>query len=139
MFVNHVTSMIKNKKQNGFTLIEVMIVVVIVAILAAVAMTSYQGSILRTRRSAAQACLQQQAQFIERYYTTHMTYLGVETSAPTCDPSANLDNFYRFTVTAQASTFMLTADPLGAQAGDHCGSLTLSNTGERTPRVDGCW
>ncbi len=77
MFVNDVTSMIKNKKQNGFTLIEVMIVVVIVAILAAVAMTSYQGSILRTRRSAAQACLQQQAQFIERYYTTHMTYLGV--------------------------------------------------------------
>ncbi len=45
MFVNDVTSMIKNKKQNGFTLIEVMIVVVIVAILAAVAMTSYQGSI----------------------------------------------------------------------------------------------
>ncbi|HHW4670228.1 type IV pilin protein [Xylella fastidiosa] len=139
MFVNDVTSMIKNKKQNGFTLIEVMIVVVIVAILAAVAMTSYQGSILRTRRSAAQACLQQQAQFIERYYTTHMTYLGVENSAPTCDPSANLDNFYRFTVAAQASTFMLTADPQGAQAGDHCGRLTLSNTGERTPRVDGCW
>ncbi len=44
MFVNDVTSMIKNKKQNGFTLIEVMIVVVIVAILAAVAMTSYQGA-----------------------------------------------------------------------------------------------
>ncbi|ETE36321.1 PilE protein [Xylella fastidiosa 32] len=139
MFVNDVTSMIKNKKQNGFTLIEVMIVVVIVAILAAVAMTSYQGSILRTRRSAAQACLQQQAQFIERYYTTHMTYLGVEKSAPTCDPSANLDNFYRFTVAAQASTFMLTATPQGAQAGDRCGTLTLSNTGERTPRIDGCW
>ncbi|WP_088577584.1 type IV pilin protein [Xylella fastidiosa] len=139
MSVNDVTSMIKNKKQNGFTLIEVMIVVVIVAVLAAIAMTSYQGSILRTRRSAAQACLQQQAQFIERYYTTHMTYLGVEKSAPTCDPSANLDNFYRFAVDAKASNFTLTATPQGAQAGDRCGTLTLLNTGERTPRIDGCW
>ncbi|AXI82497.1 type IV pilin protein [Xylella taiwanensis] len=140
MPANEMSFMIKNKKQSGFTLIEVMIVVVIVAVLAGIAIANYQGSILRTRRSAAQGCLQQQAQFMERYYTTNMTYAKAAESVPGCDPSLRLNDFYRFTSTVQAMSFTLTATPQGTQTRDNCGTLTLLSTGERTASGgDGCW
>ncbi|HHW4685817.1 MAG TPA: type IV pilin protein [Xylella sp.] len=123
-------------------MMELMIVVVVVAVLAGIAITSYQGSIVKTRRSAAQTCLQQQAQFMERYYTTNMTYTGAEKTneTGTCDPSLNLDNFYRFEMTTQPMSFSLRAIPQGQQAGDRCGDLTLTNTGQRTAAGgDGCW
>ena len=64
------------RKDRGFTLIEIMIVVLIVGVLAAIAMASYKLSVIKSRRSAAAVCLQERAQLMERFYTTRMTYVG---------------------------------------------------------------
>jgi len=62
------------KKQKAFTLIEVMIVVVIVAILAAIAVPSYQDSIRKTRRADAKEALMRIAALQERYFFTNNKY-----------------------------------------------------------------
>ena len=69
----------------GFTLIELMVVVAIVAILATIAVASYEYAVTKSRRSAAANCLQERAQFMERYYTTNLTYVGAPSPPAQCD------------------------------------------------------
>ncbi|WP_043958462.1 type IV pilin protein [Lysobacter sp. A03] len=129
--------------EGGFTLIEVMIVVVIVAILATIAYPSYQDQVMRSRRSAAAVCLQERAQFMERYYTTQLTYVGAPDPAQ-CDGS--VARFYQVQargVTARAYT--LDAVPQGAQAArdTKCATLSTNQRGERsasgTAGAGECW
>ncbi len=58
----------------GFTLIEMMIVVAIIGVLGSLAVASYQGSLIKTRRSEAKTFLNQIMQQEEKYYTENMTY-----------------------------------------------------------------
>jgi type IV pilus assembly protein PilE len=130
-------------RQRGFTLIEIMIVVLIVGILAAIAFASYESYVVKSRRSAAAVCLQQGAQLVERFYTTNMTYVGA--TAPTCD--ADLSQFYTiaFDGTPSASAFKLTATPKGRQLAKDtkCGTLGLDQKGARTTSTGAletdCW
>jgi type IV pilus assembly protein PilE len=130
----------------GFTLVELMIVVAIVAILAAIAYPSYTRYVTKTRRVAAQACLSQYASYMERWYTTNLSYAGVTTSnwpALDCASNAQTGNNYTYSLSsaATASSYTLQAAPIGGQlAGDtQCGTLTLNNQGVRTPSTAGCW
>lgn len=138
-------------RQSGFTLIELMIVVAIIGILAAIAYPSYQQYVLRANRAEAQAILSETAQFMERRFTTCGTYDTNATCATAAAPTSavqpvgatggairyNIDFFPATTATA----FTLRAAPpsTSPQANDTCGTLTLSNTGVQTPTTAGCW
>lgn len=122
----------KNKhKTSGFTLIELMVVMAIIAIIAAIAYPSYQQSVQRTRRAAAAGCMMGLSQFMERYYTTNMSYLNAV--LPACQ--ADVTQFYQanFAVAPTATTYTLQVVPQGAQANDVCGTLTIDQTGLRAP------
>ncbi len=129
----------------GFTLLELMIVVAIIGILAAIAMASYQGQIVKSRRAAAASCLQQGAQFIERYYTANLSYAN----APRPDCDAEVRAHYAqpsFVGTPAAKTYTLQIVPTGAQASKDtlCGTLSINQQGVRgeggtASTADQCW
>ena len=126
-------------KLQGFTLIELMVVVAVIAILAMIAYPSYTEQVRKSRRGTAQACLMELAQFMERYYTTNMTYKNA--TLPNTDCTSELTNFYTFdfTGTHNATEFTIKADPTGAQAGDRCGTMTINYLGDKTAADTNCW
>ena len=123
----------KLQRGRGFTLIEVMIVVAIVAILAAIALPSYSEYVRRGHRADARAGLLQAQLWLERAATATGVY-------PTTLPASltwSGDSTKRYTIGFAAgntnAAFTLTATPNnpGPQAGDKCGTYTLSNAGIR--------
>ena len=121
------------QSQKGFTLIEVMIVVAIIGILAAVALPSYQEHVIRTRRGTAAACLMEFAQQMERRFTTTMAYTG--TTLPAVNCTTDLTNFYTFAFAADptATAYTVNAAPTGGQAVDtKCATLSIDQAGTKT-------
>ena len=118
-------------RARGFTLIEVMVVVAIVAILASLAYAGYGNAMMRTRRSAAAACVQEAAQFMERFRTTNMTYDGAE--PPGC--SADVDRFYSLDTESDATSFTVTASPIEGTSQERdtrCEALSINERGVRS-------
>lgn len=113
----------------GFTLIELMIVVVVIAILAAIAIPNYRNYVLRAHRTDGKDLLMRLAQAQERYYTANNAYAG--TAAVLGQASTSENGYYvaRIATAATAQTYTLTAVPQGGQAVDVCANLTLDNTG----------
>jgi type IV pilus assembly protein PilE len=130
----------KRARTKGFTLIELMIVIAILGILAAIAIPSYQDSVRKAKRADAQGALMGLANAMERYFTINNTFLGAasgggDTGAPTIfSTQVPVDGgtaYYNLTISAAtASSYTLTATAIGSQAGD--GNLTLTNTGAKT-------
>ena len=134
----------------GFTLMEIMIVVLIIGILAAIALTSYQRQVVESRRKAATACLMESAQFMERFYTTNLRYdentAGNAVALPAVSCFGDLAAFYTFAIGAvDQRTFRIDAAPQGVQASRDglCGTLSLTQAGLRgvsgTGTVAECW
>ncbi|QGT77485.1 prepilin-type N-terminal cleavage/methylation domain-containing protein [Guyparkeria halophila] len=139
------------KGNHGFTLVELMIVVVIVAILASIALPSFLEQINKTRRADGTSKLLEIMQAQERYrtteftYTTDLTELGYTVDG---DGDATSDEGY-YSIAASAcgdgiaTCVQLTATPQNAQQDDACGTLSLDSTGLRTksgsPPIEDCW
>ena len=113
----------------GFTLIELLIALASIALLASLAWPSYQSLILRSQRAQARASLLHAAHWLERAASANGSY------PLTADVPANVlqvdGQRYKMTVISTAQSYTLSATPLGAQAADTCGTLTLNHLGVR--------
>lgn len=122
------------RPEQGVTLVELLITVAIVSILAAIAYPSYLTHVAKTNRNAAKACMTQYTQFMERYYTTRMTYVDAAPNLA-CATESNLDTRYTFTIgDLTASTYTVLATPTAnwASRDSRCGTLSLTQAGVRS-------
>jgi type IV pilus assembly protein PilE len=145
MKVHGYPSRFDTRRSAGFSLIELLIVLTIVGILTAIAVPSYTSYVVRTQRAAARACLSEAAQFMERYYTSNLTYVAADIVLG-CETEGGLDTKYTFSAgTPTQRTYTLTATPVGKQATRDaaCGTLGLTHIGTRTVSGSGglakCW
>lgn len=124
-----------NQKLNGFSLVELMVVVAIIGILASIAMPFYNDYVVRSQRgegtALALSILRAQENFSinNLTYTTNLTQLGFS------DPLDSPNGIYRFTASTCGTTpitdcVLITATARGSQAVD--GNLTINSRGERT-------
>ncbi len=130
-------------RRSGFTLMEVLIVMTILGILAAIAIPNYSEYIQRGHRSDAKALLLQAAQWQERIRTETNAYANALPAGLTAVPATGTAR-YNVSVAIAGGGYTLTAAPTGASTGDPCGSFTLTGTGVRgltgaTRTVAECW
>lgn len=134
-----ITKSRQTDSNSGFTLIEVMIVVAIIGILAAIAYPSYLEQVRETRRANAQADMLELASYVERFYSENYTYDGAGGANQPFNQSPQTgQSYYQLNLQNLTATgFGVQAIPQGSQANDSCGTMTLNETGAGTPAD--CW
>lgn len=155
---------LSQRHTGGFTLIEVMIVVAIVGILAAIALPNYQSYVAKSHRAAARAQLLQAAQYMQRFYAANDRYDADRGGANTVwsvipaellrSPAEGtqlyeISNTGASLSTANQSDFQLVMRPIAgaAMANDRCGGFSITQTGAKSISVAGanaaliaeCW
>ena len=121
---------------NGFSLVEMMIVLVIIAILTGLAWPAYREQVLKARRSNGVAALVELAAQMELYYADHSTYAGATLGTRTDDlyPALTPHGYYRLAINRQTDLYYaISATPTarGNQQRDRCGRFTLDSLGQR--------
>lgn len=136
--------------QSGFTLIELMIVVVVVAVLSSLAYPSYQEFVMRAKRTEGKAALLDAAQALERHFTNYNTYPSSLSTAGVRTYSGDSAAKAAYTIAiaagasgSLASSFTLTATPANGHVDAKCGNLSLNQLGVKgesgTLTAAECW
>lgn len=146
----------KHKLINGFTMVELLIVIVIIAIIASIALPSYEQFMREGRRADAKNMIMQMAALQERFYADNGFYSTMNNLAG-ADPVPSDKGYYNISVTcapdclpaSRPQTYTLTATPPagGAQVADtECGNYTYNQAGAKgasgagTPEeIEKCW
>jgi type IV pilus assembly protein PilE len=130
----------------GFSLIELVVVLAIAAILAAVAIPNFSDHVTRTRRLRAQADLLEAAQYLQRFRSVHGSFAGAALPAVLArSPSDGGTKNYAISLVVidGGAAYRLTARPAGSQAHDACGPLVLHANGRKSNAsampVSACW
>ncbi|WP_374244505.1 type IV pilin protein [Zoogloea sp.] len=140
----------QRRRQAGLTLIELMVAVCIVGILTMIAYPNYSSYVMRSKRNLATACLQEAAQYMERFYTSNLRYDQATDGTAVALPATACVNDMKGTyvlaiASVSANAFVLKITPQGGQASadTQCGTLTLAHTGAKTVSGTGtpntCW
>jgi type IV pilus assembly protein PilE len=142
----------RRSARSGFTLIELMIVVVVVAILAVLVLPSYQGYVMKARRTDAKAALTTAAQSLERFATENPVrgYTDAtvsDTSGATVVAKRTTDDGHYLLIPSgqTVTTYVLSATPQNSQLNDACKTFTLNQRGDRGVSADAtkpareCW
>lgn len=131
----------RTRNQYGITLIEMMIVVAIIGILAAISYPGYREHVQRSNRTEAMneltriANLQEQFFADNRNYAASLTDLGLA-----ADPLTTPSGLYQVTVSARTvRTFTITATAQGTQATDACTTMSINQAGAKTAADIDCW
>lgn len=132
-------------KEIGFSLIELMVAVAIVAVLVMAALPDFTAQSEKTRRSVAKADLMELSSFMQRFYTQNNRFDqdtgGASVALPFSEsPKDGTAKYYDLSLKAVAqSSYELQAKPKGSQAGDPCGNLTIKHTGAKAAAKSDCW
>jgi len=137
------TDRTRSARSRGFTVVELLVVVVIVGVLAAIALPAYKNQMQKTRRSDAKSALIGAAGQMERYMTEHGTY-STATLTLISVPATTQNGYYTLSLAnLTASSYTLRAAPAGNQVGDPCGTMTYTDQGVKgvtgSLSVSDCW
>jgi type IV pilus assembly protein PilE len=133
---------VKKSYQEGFSLIELMIVVVIVAILSYVAVANYGDNALRSKRTDARNTLLTTSASLEKCKTIYGAYNNASCSIQGGDTITSPEGLYTITVTVSSATnFSLSAAPITgeSQENDACQTITLNYLGVQGGTTADCW
>lgn len=136
------------KRQRGITLIELLTVIIVVAILGAVSVTTYRSYLVRSNRTEAKMALLRVQAAQEKFFLQNNQYAtnALLAAAPPAGlgvPTTTPRGFYTISIEGwSATTYTAVATATGGQADDvaACRRLTIDHTGARTPdEASGCW
>ena len=137
------------EKRRGFTLIELMIVVAVIAILSMIAYPAYQSQVRKGNRAEGKSAVLKTAQTLERYFTVNNTYttnlgtLGMQTFSGDDSAGSKYDLIIVAGTSGITTSFTVKATPRSPDP--ECGNLTYTQTGQKgmelntESTVSKCW